>query len=57
MNGGSCILVRDPLDVLRAAESGYTNAVCFLTEEVTPAQLEFLAAAMKQRQCTSLTFF
>ncbi len=50
-------LVRDPIDVLKAFESGCGNAVCFLTEDVAPIQLEALAALMDERKCESLSFF
>jgi hypothetical protein len=54
---GQLILVRDPLAVLRAAEAGHANVVSFLTEEVTPAQVEVLAKLMTERRCDSLLFF
>lgn len=38
-------LVRDPVDVLKAYETGCGNAVCFLTEEVAPIQLEALVSS------------
>ncbi len=38
--------MRDPLDVLIATQNGIDNAVCFLTETVTPHQLQILAAFM-----------
>ena len=50
-------LVRDPLDVLKAFESGCGNAVCFLTQDVAPIQLEALAALMDERKCEALSFF
>jgi hypothetical protein len=50
-------LLRDPIDVLKAFESGYGNAVCFLTEDIAPIQLEALAALMDERKCESLSFF
>ena len=50
-------LVRDPIDVLKAFESGCGNAVCFLTEDIAPIQLEALAALMDERKCESLSFF
>ncbi len=50
-------LVRDPVDVLKAFESGSGNAVCFLTEDIAPIQLEALAALMDERKCESLSFF
>jgi len=50
-------LVRDPVDVLKAFESGCGNAVCFLTEDIAAIQLESLAALMDERKCESLSFF
>ncbi len=50
-------LVRDPVDVLKAFESGCGNAVCFLTEDIAPIQLESLATLMDERKCGSLSFF
>ena len=50
-------LVRDPIDVLKAHETGCGNAVCFLTEDVAAIQLEALAALMDERKCESLSFF
>ena len=43
---GELVLMRDPLDVLLATQNGINNAVCFLTETVTPHQLQILAAFM-----------
>ena len=43
---GELVLMRDPLDVLLATQNGIDNAVCFLTETVTPHQLQILAAFM-----------
>jgi hypothetical protein len=50
-------LVRDPIDVLKAFESGCGNAVCFLTEDIAAIQLEALASLMDERKCPSLSFF
>ena len=50
-------LVRDPVDVLKAFESGCGNAVCFLTEDVAAIQLEALAGLMDERKCDTLSFF
>lgn len=57
VKAGHLTLLRDPLDVLRAAESGCENVVAFLTEEITTLQLEGLAALMDQRKCESMSFF
>jgi DNA primase len=54
---GQLFLVRDPLDVLKAFESGCGNTVCFLTEQIAGIQLESLAALMDERKCDSLSFF
>ena len=54
---GPVTLVRDPLAVLRASEAGCENVVAFLTEEITPVQLERLAALMDERQCPTLCFY
>ena len=50
-------LVRDPLQVLTAHESGIENVVAFLTENVTALQLEQLAALMDERKCEHLEIF
>jgi hypothetical protein len=42
-------LVRDPVDVLRAAESGVDNAVSFLCE-ITSQMLEMLSSLMGRTQ-------
>lgn len=57
VKAGHLTLLRDPLDVLRAAESGCDNVVAFLTEEITGLQLECLAALMDQRKCESMSFY
>ncbi len=57
VSGGHLTLVRDPIDVLRASESGCENVVCFLTGDVSPMQLESLAALMDERKCSSLSFY
>jgi DNA primase len=53
---GELYLVRDPLDVLRAAESGVDNAVCFLCE-ITPQMLEMLSSLMDEKHCQTITLF
>jgi hypothetical protein len=47
-------LVRDPLQVLTARESGIENVVAILTENVTALRLERLAALMDERKCEHL---
>jgi DNA primase len=54
---GDLFLVRDPLQVLTAHESGIENVVAFLTENVTALQLEQLAALMHERTCEHLEVF
>jgi hypothetical protein len=46
---GELYLVRDPLQVLQAAENGVSNVVSFLTP-ITAQSLEQLASLMDQRQ-------
>jgi hypothetical protein len=53
---GEIYLVRDPIDVLKAAESGVDNAVCFLCE-ITPQMLEMLSSLMDERKCPSVSLF
>jgi hypothetical protein len=50
-------LVRDPIEVLKASDTGCGVAICFLTEDVAAIQLEALAALMDERKCESLSFF
>jgi hypothetical protein len=47
---GPICLVRDPLQVLIAHESGVENVVAFLTETISAQQLEMLAALMDQKK-------
>jgi len=54
---GDLFLVRDPLQVLTAHESGIENVVAFLTENVTAQQLEQLATLMDERKCEHLETF
>ena len=54
---GDLFLVRDPLQVLTAHESGIENVVAFLTENVTALQLEQLAALMDERKCEHMEIF
>lgn len=57
VSAGPLTLVRDPVDVLKADEAGYGNVVCFLTAEISCAQLHALAALMIERGCETLSFF
>lgn len=54
---GPLQLVRDPIDVIRAHEGGMSNAIAFLTETITPQQLEQLAALMDRAKCESVEVF
>jgi hypothetical protein len=56
VRSGDLYLVRDPLQVLQAAENGVENVVAFLTT-ITPQQLEQLAALMDERKCDSVELF
>ena len=55
--GGELYLVRDPLRVLVAHESGIENVVAFLTEDITALQLEMLAALMDEKKCETVQLF
>jgi hypothetical protein len=50
---GPLYLVRTPLDVLLASENGIENAVAFVSE-ITPQQLEQLAALCDERKCEAV---
>jgi hypothetical protein len=57
---GPICLVRDPLQVLTAHESGIENVVAFLTEAISAQQLEMLAASdgskkLRASNCTDPT--
>ena len=54
---GELYLVRDPLDVLKASESGIENVICLLTDGITPQQLEQISSLMDQKHCDTLSFF
>jgi DNA primase len=49
ITGEEVRLLRDPLEVLLAAEMG-ESAVCFLTDEIDPQQLEVLASLLDQKK-------
>ena len=53
---GPLSLVRDPLDVLIAFESGVENVVAFLSD-ITPQSLEMLAALMDEKKCETVELF
>lgn len=54
---GELYLVRDPLQVLVAHESGIDNVVAFLTENIAAQQLEMLTSLMDERQCDTVELF
>jgi DNA primase len=54
---GQLTLVRDPLQVLTAFESGVDNVVAFLTDGIAAQQLEMLASLMDERHCETVELF
>jgi DNA primase len=54
---GELNLVRDPLRVLTAHESGIDNVVAFLTAGISARQLEMLAALMDEKKCETVELF
>jgi DNA primase (bacterial type) len=54
---GELYLVRDPLQVLTAFESGIENVVSFLTEAISAQQLEQLASLLDEKRCDSVVLF
>ena len=54
---GPLTLVREPLQALKALEGGIENVVAFLTDTITPQQLEMLASLMDQRGCEAIEHF
>ena len=54
---GELYLVRDPLQVLTAYESGIENVVSFLTEAISAQQLEMLASLLDEFKCESVVIF
>jgi hypothetical protein len=48
---GELDLMRDPLQVLQAFESGIENVVAFLTDGIFPQQFEELSSLMDERKC------
>ncbi|MEQ1522498.1 MAG: hypothetical protein ABL936_14605 [Aestuariivirga sp.] len=54
---GLLYLVRDPLQVLTAFESGVENVVAFLTDGISAQQLEMLASLMDERHCETVELF
>jgi DNA primase len=51
---GELYLLRTPLDVLKAWDNGADNAVSFLTETISSAQLQYLSVLMDEKQCDGL---
>ena len=54
---GELFLVRDPLLVLSAFESGLANVAAFLTEGIGAQQLEMLSSLMDERKCETVELF
>ncbi|MDR3571041.1 MAG: CHC2 zinc finger domain-containing protein [Candidatus Pacebacteria bacterium] len=57
VNDGELILVRDPIDVLKAYDNGIENVVSFLTEGISSAQLEYLSVLMDEKHIDTLMLF
>jgi DNA primase len=57
VTAGELYIVRDPLHVLAAFESGVENVVGFLTEGIAAQQLEMLAALMDEKKCETVELF
>ncbi|MCP4183597.1 MAG: hypothetical protein GY761_09810 [Hyphomicrobiales bacterium] len=53
---GELALLRDPLEVLQAAQNGIENTVSFLTQDVCPEQLQLLAKLMAKAGCENMRF-
>ena len=51
---GELVLVRDPLDVLKACENGIENVVAFFTDGISSTQLQYLSALMDERHIENL---
>lgn len=45
---GECILMRDPLEVMIAAQNGIDTGIALLTDTIVPEQLHMLAALMDE---------
>ncbi len=54
LHAGPIVLLSDPLQVLKAVEGGVENAVAFLTDSISPQQLEMLSSLMDQKGCDCL---
>ena len=51
---GESVLVRDPLEVMRAFQNGIDNALSFLTETCSAIQLQMLAAVLDETGCEAV---
>jgi DNA primase len=54
---GELYLVRDPLQVLQAFESGVENVVAFLSDGISPQQFEMLSSLMDEHKCESAQLY
>ena len=54
---GSLTLVRDPLQVIIAIQSGIENVIAFLTPTISPQQLEQLASLIDEKSCETVELF
>lgn len=54
---GEVYLVRDPVAVLKAYESGIENCVCLLTETISAMQLQMLAALMDEKNVSYMEMY
>ena len=54
---GELILVRDPIDVLKAFGNGIENVVSFFTEGISSAQLQYLSVLMDEAHIETLSLF
>jgi DNA primase len=57
VQSGHLALVRDPLSVMVAYQSGVENVVAFLTEAISAQQLEMLSSLMDERHCETVELF
>lgn len=51
---GETTLMRDPLEVMLAHQNGIDGGISFLTESVSPAQLQMLAAMLEEKGIAAL---
>ncbi len=57
IDAGELHLVRDPLQVLTAHESGVDNVVAVLTDTIAAGQLQLLAELMNEKACPCIELF